>query len=378
MPPTKRKAIDVDGRRGKHGIPGRWISLDDAKEFAVGKEEWYAIANSNGAKVDIKQHAKDAPKDKPVWRYEHGDMYLGEWNETKERGGPSEQGFGIGYYPGDNRFDRGTVYIGGFKDGQLSGEGEVFWLKSSHAWKENHWPGSSIKKKSSKGRPKGIPYIYRGGYKKGKAHDTNARVTLKDGTTRIGPWKEGLPVGDWQQHPLAAQAASASAPSAIAAAIKQEPDSGGKSSGASSPPLIHSPGPTPGASSAVPSTAATIKQEPGGDTSDGDSSSASPAAVLIDLSGSLQKAAARPQRNKSDESGQEKRGRIQQIRDWILQDIIPHNPLPETIQKYADKLFEEYESVDSIKAYMDQEDVKSYEWMKKPHKKAFLMHMKEW
>jgi hypothetical protein len=27
-------------------------------------------------------------------------------------------------------------------------------------------------------------------------------VTLKDGTCRVGPWEDGLPVGDWHSHTI--------------------------------------------------------------------------------------------------------------------------------------------------------------------------------
>ena len=34
-------------------------------------------------------------------------------------------------------------------------------------------------------------------FPEGKREDASASVTLKDGTTRVGPWREGKPVGDW-------------------------------------------------------------------------------------------------------------------------------------------------------------------------------------
>ena len=43
----------------------------------------------------------------------------------------------------------------------------------------------------------GLPFIYIGRYKDYHRDDPHARVILKDGTTRIGPWKNNGPVGDW-------------------------------------------------------------------------------------------------------------------------------------------------------------------------------------
>ena len=39
--------------------------------------------------------------------------------------------------------------------------------------------------------------MYIGSWKGDLECDRNARVTLKDGTTHCGPWKDGIPVGDW-------------------------------------------------------------------------------------------------------------------------------------------------------------------------------------
>lgn len=54
------------------------------------------------------------------------------------------------------------------------------------------------------GRNRGVPFSYRGNFKNDVKDDPCAKVTLKGGPTRVGPWKEGIPVGDWFHHPPSA------------------------------------------------------------------------------------------------------------------------------------------------------------------------------
>ena len=145
-------------------------------------------------------------------------MYLGTWNEKGPKGHPVEEGFGITYFKYPNK-DLGMVSIGSFKDGFLHGAAESFWLESSLTWEKNRFPGSAISAKATRKGCKGpgIPFRYIGNYKRSMELDQQAVVTLKDGTTRIGPWEDGEPVGDWYKHPKVAKRAS----------IKHEPDEGG-------------------------------------------------------------------------------------------------------------------------------------------------------
>ncbi|CAB9505618.1 expressed unknown protein [Seminavis robusta] len=191
-------------QRGEEGLGGYWLSLKEAQERCVGKEPWWACPSQEGRRVEPKQHtSRNSPAGKPVWLYDNGDMYLGEWDEQSFEF-PLEDGFGV-YYNSQPRKFKGLIYIGGWKEGHCHGRGETFWLKSSYTWKTNHFPNSPIKREGGIGT--GIPFCYWGLYEMDVRCDKEAVVRLKDGTTRRGPWEDGNPVGDWHEdHPGVASA----------------------------------------------------------------------------------------------------------------------------------------------------------------------------
>ena len=89
------------------------------------------------------------------------------------------------------------------KDGFLNGQAKSFWLANAPSWKKNILKGSPIKVKSEKGRNIPRPFVYEGNYGCDMKVCNKAKVTLKDGTIGIGPWKADMPVGNWMnQHKL--------------------------------------------------------------------------------------------------------------------------------------------------------------------------------
>jgi hypothetical protein len=86
--------------------------------------------------------------------------------------------------------------VGDFVDGSCHGLAHSQWLDCAKIWQDNKGAGSRGLQRHAKGKPK-MPYIYDGLYENDKKNDPKALVTLKDGTMRRGPWKNGTPVGDW-------------------------------------------------------------------------------------------------------------------------------------------------------------------------------------
>jgi len=153
-----------------------------------------------GKAVPLKQYDRTAPNERPIWIWEDGDMHLGEWKDfVFLRRHSIQHGFGAFYFDNPREY-KGKVYIGEWKDGSVQGSGKEFWLESAPSWKDNKDPESDILKNGA-----GLPFVYSGTYDDGHSQDESATVTLKDGTTRVGPWKDGMPVGDWwKDHKLVA------------------------------------------------------------------------------------------------------------------------------------------------------------------------------
>ena len=184
-----------DGRRGIEGLGGWWVSVEEAQEYAVGNDEWWWNANVSGADISVKQYDSKGPANKPIWMYHNGDMYLGEWRHTRRTGIPVEHGTGASYTHNPCKY-RGVVYVGEWKEGQFHGAARVFWLDSAPSWIKNELGDTGIRQHDGN-RLISQPYTYVGNYVHNVEIDDAATVTLKDGTTRIGPWKAGKPVGDW-------------------------------------------------------------------------------------------------------------------------------------------------------------------------------------
>lgn len=415
MPPsTKKQKISVelperreDGRRGQSGLLGWWISLDEAKAGSVGREEWWTYPDKNGFVVNpLVEHytsGSPLPTSKPVWMYENGDMYVGNW-ERKSQDYPLEEGFGITYnnYPDKCQ---GNVYIGEWERGTMHGEGVSFWLPSSQTWTSNRLGASPIKWDANTNRSAGIPFRYEGSYIEGKKQDEQAVVTLKEGTSRQGEWENSKPVGGWYSHtevvPAAAPAAAAvvevvaTAPRQREARQRREAP-GSRACRRSSRQVIKQEEPilnnndnrNPKINTEVidisdsdesdiadapqvTRNAATnrIKTENGGTDDDNETSDHTAGST----NNNNNAATGNPQQTLD-----EKLHRVRQIRDWLTQDIIGNNPSSHTMERYAGVLFEKgFESVEMIKAFMKDRHVESFDWMVELHKEVLLEHLQD-
>ena len=194
MPKKKLKVIPHDDHRGYNGIGGWWISFKEAKEKCCGKEEWWKHQGYQGLEI-TPAHCPQNPADKPVWLFENGDMYLGQWKYSRQHRWPVEHGLGITYnnYP---MKCKGLVCIGEWRKGHIHGMAKSFWLVSSRTWRKNEFPASAIHQKEGN-KTISRPFSYLGPYNMSHRSGPGATVTLKDGTQHIGTWQEHAPVGDW-------------------------------------------------------------------------------------------------------------------------------------------------------------------------------------
>lgn len=370
---VKRKATDEvptrrqDGHRGQAGLGGWWVSLQEAQERSVGNEKWWLSIGKDDKAIDpasapLFKNASPTSS-KPVWMYENGDMYLGDWEETTAGDSDEEylmeQGYGITYnnYPAKLQ---GYVYIGEWQHGAAHGEGVSFWLPSSHTWKKNHFGPSPIQKDANipRARSSGIPFRYEGTYQNGAKQDEAAVVTLKDGTTRIGHWTNGNPVGNWHTHTLRAVNTA-----------DESSDSEGKS--AASPPHEIA---------AHRASQSDIKEEPTNTPTEMDDASDPARNPPQGRSNEAVSDRSENERHNTDDSASvvekpqtDEQRRMGQIQQFIADDVIGNDPSPVTMERYASRLYEEgFESIQMIKHYLRDRHVQSYDWMSELHKEIFL------
>jgi hypothetical protein len=194
MPKKKSKLVPYDDHRGYNGIGGWWISFKEAKEKCCGKEEWWKHQGYKGLEI-TPAHYPVSPADKPVWLFENGDMYLGQWKYSRQHRWPVEHGLGITYNNYPIKY-KGLVCIGKWGKGHIHGMAKSFWLESSPTWRKNEFPASAIRQKEGN-KTISRPFNYLGPYNMSYRSGPGAIVTLKDGTQHIGPWQEHAPVGDW-------------------------------------------------------------------------------------------------------------------------------------------------------------------------------------
>ncbi|GAX25339.1 hypothetical protein FisN_5Lh432 [Fistulifera solaris] len=174
-----------------------FVSFEQARDLAFGREEWWKCTGRYGERIDEEQHLLDQKTARQPVRYKHNrrsekgrsTMYVGDWRDG------SCNGFGVSY------FEEGYVIAGTRTKNNLN-PAKLVWLSSSPCWINNNWPSSVLRVREEDfdgddEEPTGLPFMYLGGFVNGLMEDDHAAVILKDGTTRIGPWKEGNPVGDW-------------------------------------------------------------------------------------------------------------------------------------------------------------------------------------
>ena len=184
---------EASEERGVGLTKGEWITLDEAKDNNPQQVEWWNYPGLGGKVVEAKQHDPSGPRDKPIWQYENGDQYLGQWKAGKS-GMPVENGFGALYNCSPQKFE-GLIVVGEFKDGVIHGHAKSFWLESAPTWKNNLLGKSPIRQQINEyGRRISRPFVYEGRYVHDLKHDNKAKVTLKDGTVRVGPWRDGTPI----------------------------------------------------------------------------------------------------------------------------------------------------------------------------------------
>ena len=311
-------------------INGWWISEAEAKERTIGNEEWWKMEGIAGKTVPLKQYDSTGPEDKPIWMWDDVTMYLGEWTSYGPKGNAKMHGFGA-FYSRTGKY-QGKVYIGEWKAEKAHGSGRRLWLESAPCWKENKDPESDILENGT-----GRPYVYSGTYVNHSREDESATVTLKDGTTRVGPWRNGRPVGDWwKDHTLVVAATTQDAcVSHIASVVKAE----------------------------EPHTKTTPRTESGWQILAlddlGDSVTGEPGneANVPDAAVALQ-----------GQATSEKEERVTKIIDWLVK--TGYDPSQYEMAIYAGKLYEHgFHSVDMIINVCTKEDITGFDWIKPVHKR---------
>ena len=380
-----------------------WISLDEARNRVAGKVEWWKAKGPKGEVVPIKPNDKKGPAELPVRLWENGDMYLGGWKESRFRGqGNTLHGLGV-YLSHDEvltvgTWDRGNK-VGLFKESRLP---------TSACWVANE-TSLSVLKRQRKGVPEepkegvGIPYIYIGKYKANSKDDSRATVVLRDGSTRVGPWKDDKPVGNWwvehEEKPLSSMD--------LMKVISFEMNANGTdpmnntldNSSVTSPEnrndsstfpveivstaqhpknrktltnkdlnVVVSRAPSPDDPQKFWSNLSTWDLPPldSGNTSrDSDTTTA---------------ASRRPQQQQQQQHpklGKEAYGQCVSICRWLETEVIGYNPNSFEMRRYARRFFDlGFHSVDLIREVCTPEDIESFEWMKPIHKRLFLARAK--
>jgi hypothetical protein len=390
---------------------GQWISLNDPRAFGGEAGPWWDLPPCRA--VDLLRNIKDAPSDKPLFLYNDGNMYLGNWKHNGSNDKILRNGLGANCF-----FNKGYIVVCNWRNGEAHGMGERVWLESSITWKENSsfMERSSVRESGPDGLAKTIPFNYKGKFQRGSLNDMNAVVTLKDGTTRVGPWRAGQPVGNWHDHTLVI---ASSVPADLsntktkrnektAGAVntsKQETEPShslvdersNKHSGefeestgttkrtnpsnmSTSIPVAKRPRRESASTNrdrfpSVPSVRAAVKTE------DADVIS------ICDSEESFQETSAQVNGKKNNDAAiqnvpikceysggaysawTEEEVRLHQISSFLCSDLIGGNPSKKTTDMYAAKLYENgFESVDMIKLYLERDHVRSFDWMTQLHR----------
>jgi len=354
VPPNR----PLDGIR--NGAHGWWISEAETKERTVGNEEWWKMEGITGKTVELKQYSRKSPKDRPIWFWGNGNMYLGEWKRKAFKRYPLCHGFGAYYRHGPEAYN-GWIYIGKIKDGKAHGFGKQFWLESAPSWEENRFTGSAINENGT-----GRPYVYSGRCVNNFQQDETAAVTLKDGTTRGGPWKRGRPVGDWYKDHRSLAAAIPTSQTKLSTLQLNAKE----------------PATMPTASTIRVSPSSTIKQAPPREASLDDrkpsAQSDNCSEIHLTAQNTLQNISPSDSNDNDDSfqclssQGQAnislKECRVEKITEWLTS-VIGFDPVQAEMDVYA-RIFYDLglHSVEMIVNLCTKADVEEFDWMKKFHR----------
>jgi hypothetical protein len=288
-------------------------------------------------------------------------MYLGKWKNVGPIRLPVQHGFGAFYFDNPREY-KGLVNIGEWKDGSVQGSGKEFWLESAPSWKDNKDPESDILENGT-----GLPYVYSGKYVNGHSQDKSATVTLKDGTTRVGHWKGGIPVGDWwKNHKIVtatttteqADISTSRAKSEEAATTPTASTRASRSSTAKQQKTLHKKA---SVNERKPSARPAKRAK-------NEHASVNPPRVISVYTGAQAgppAAAAVPDAAMSSQ-GQivtnKKEERVKKIIEWLIK--VGYDPIPEEMEPYARKfMFLGYHSVDIIVNVCTKEDITGFDWI---------------
>jgi len=373
-----------DGHRGENGSGGWWISLTEAKDRSVGRQEWWTQPGAGGRSVSVEQYDPKGPPDKPVWLFRNGDMYLGEWTRRGRQHYPVEMGFGTTYNNCPAKL-KGLVYVGEFQDGHCHGLAKTFWLDSAPTWKTNYLPGSPIRQEEEKsGRSISRPFSYVGQFRMGLKWDDSARATLKDGTTRVGKWEEGRPGDWWHDHSSPEQLEDS--PSSSRSASPQAVES---SDGKRAARAVVSPQETRNATkqkkqrifkaSPLPRPRRTSNKVARPQVLTKRESSKKTQSFTLPTKHETGGAAAHVQPHAPvalEGTQDEKTERVTNLCDWLTTEAIGYNPAKQEMNVYAGKLFDlGLHSAEMVVNVCTPEQVDEFNWMKPFHRqmlKRFL------
>ena len=303
-------------------------------------------------------------------------MYLSKWKSDGPKENAEMHGFGA-FYCHTGKY-KGAVYIGEWKDGECHGSGKQLWLESAPCWKDNRLDGSAILENET-----GLPYVYSGTYDDDGCfkQDESATVTLKDGTTRVRPWKSRRPVGDWwKDHKLVTAATTTQQSDPSALVVKSEeaataPTASTRASRSStakqqkSPPREASvlnerkPSARPAKrakneyESVHPPQVISLQDSDDSDTGDQAGPTAAAAVPNAAMSSSQEQAPT-----------DEKEERVKEIREWLVK--IGSKPLHEEMDAYARKFIAlGLQSVEMIVKWCNEEDIAGFDWINLFHKR---------
>jgi hypothetical protein len=388
-------------RRGEVGMKGHWVSLEEAKEFANDTEWWAVMLDGRSVPIPLNT-------DKPIWKYQNGQMFLGSWKDTATC--PVEHGFGV-CHCGDPEKIKGLVYIGGRKNGTYHGRGKTFWLRSSKTWRADFFAGSPIRQKIGT-RTVGLPFEYVGEYINGQHEDPKAIVTLKDGTARRGPWKDGKPIGNWWKDHKRVAAVTPPPPRCLRQSSERKPpsryrqsreDTTGSGSVARVPPTL-----LEGSAAAAAAAAETSRPPRRKRRQSNEEESRTPADVAriateqrsaaeasrpppsrkrrqinheianATEGGREESSAANPipdtppSSNGPQQLEDERDRKTVELTDWLVADVIGRSPIVEEMRVYAQELMKTgFHSSEVVAEFCTEDDISSWAWMLPIHKRIF-------